>query len=46
MRKKHRNYLFTSMSVNYSMLDTVKEALGHDDLQGYLFSLDNVMQYF
>ena len=33
-KKKHRNYLFTSKSVNYSVLDTVKEALEHGDLQG------------
>ena len=33
--KKHRNYAFTSKSVNYSVLGTIKEALGHDDLQGY-----------
>ena len=35
MREKKRNYSFTSKSVNYSVLGTVKEALGHDDLQGY-----------
>ena len=34
MRKKYRNYLFTSKSVNYSVLGIVKEVLGHDDLQG------------
>ena len=34
MRKKHRNYLFTSKSVNYSVLGTVKEVLGRGDLQG------------
>ena len=35
MRKKHRNYLFTSKNVNYTVLGTVKEVLGHGDLQGY-----------
>ena len=35
MRKNTGNYLFTSKSVNYSVLGTVKEVLGHDDLQGY-----------
>ena len=32
--EKNRNYLFTSKSVNYSVLGTLKEVLGHDDLQG------------
>ena len=35
IEKKHDNYSFTSKSVNYSVLDTLKEALGYDDLQGY-----------
>ena len=35
MRKKHHNYVFTFKSVNYSVLGTVREVLGHDDLQGY-----------
>ena len=28
------NYMLTSKSVNYSVFSTVKEVLGHDDLQG------------
>ena len=34
MRKKHGNYLFIFKRINYSVLGTVKEVLGHDDLQG------------
>ena len=34
IRKKHRNYVFTSKSINYSVLGTIKEVLGHEDLQG------------
>ena len=32
MRKKTRNYLFTSKSDNYSVLGIVKEVSGHKDI--------------
>ena len=35
IRKKHRNYSFTSKTVNYSVLGIVKKkVLGHADLEG------------